>query len=198
MLLGLNTVRGRVLWGAGAAVLIGIAVLAGGQLGVGLDPTNPRVTLSDIERTVSKRFPVPEVSAMELAPQVGGDTAVLFDVRTREEFDQSHIAGAIWVDPDMSAEAFAKTHGEQVRGKKAVFYCAVGVRSGIMAQRVSQSLASFGPTGVLNLTGGAFRWHAQQRPLMSSAGPVRTVHPYDGAWGKLLDRTLASEGLGSR
>lgn len=198
MLLGLRTVRGRVIWGAGAAVLVSIAVLAGGQFVGGFDPTNPRVTLADIERTVSKRFPVPEVSVAELAPEVGGSNAILFDVRTREEFDQSHIAGAIWVDPDMSAEAFARAHGEQVRGKKAVFYCAVGVRSGIMAQRVAQSLASFGPTGVLNLTGGAFRWRAQQRPFMSSAGPVRTVHPYDGAWGKLLDRTLASEGLGSR
>lgn len=190
--------RGRVLWGAGAAVLIGIAVLASGQLVIGLDPTNPRVTLADVERTVSKRFPVSEVSVAELAPEVGGSKAVLFDVRTREEFDQSHIAGAIWVDPDMSAEAFARVHGEQVRGKKAVFYCAVGVRSGIMVQRVAQSLASFGPTSVLNMTGGAFRWHVQQRPLMSSAGQVRTLHPYDGAWGKLLDRTLASEGLGSR
>jgi rhodanese-related sulfurtransferase len=119
-------------------------------------------------------------------------------VRTREEFEQSHIDGAIWVDPDMSAASFAEAHGARVRGKTAVFYCAVGVRSGVMVQRVSQSLAPFGPAATVNLKGGVFRWHAQRKPLMSTAGPVRTVHPYDASWGKLLDRTLAEEGARSR
>jgi rhodanese-related sulfurtransferase len=194
VLLNSKSPRAAVLWGAAAAVLIGIAVLAGGTLAVGFDPANPRVTLSDIERQVSARFPVAEASPVQVAEAMTVGNAVLFDVRTREEFDQSHIEGAIWVDPDMSADSFAAAHGARVRGKSAVFYCAVGVRSGVMVQRVSQTLASFGPVSTVNLKGGAFRWHAQQRPLMSAVGEVRTVHPYDASWGKLLNRTLAEEG----
>jgi rhodanese-related sulfurtransferase len=183
---------------AAAAALIAVALVVAGSFAVGLDPSDPRVTLGDVERQVSAKFPVTEVSVPELAQTMATGNVVLFDVRTREEFDQSHIEGAIWVDPDMSAASFAKLHGQRVRGKAAVFYCAVGVRSGVMVQRVSQSLASFGPTATLNLKGGAFRWHAQQRPLMSTAGPVRAVHPYDEAWGKLLDRTLKAEETVSR
>ncbi len=192
MLLKKITARVALAWAAGAAALIVIAVLAVGQVAAGLDPGNPKVTLGDIERQLSSRFPVPEVGVPQLAQELSAGDVVVFDVRTREEFDQSHIEGAVWVDPDMGAAAFAEAHGARVQGKRAVFYCAVGVRSAIMVQRVSQSLSLFQPKSVLNLKGGAFRWHAQRRPLISTVGQVRTVHPYDAAWGSLLERTLAA------
>ena len=77
-----------------------------------------------------------------------------------------------------------------------VFYCAVGVRSGLMLARVQPVLASKGAQAAYNLRGGIFRWHAAGRSLVADGTGIAptTVHPYDAAWGKLLDRTLASPG----
>lgn len=172
--------------------------LAGGvwlwpQVG-GLDPTNPRVGLSDIEATVSRRYKVREMSSAVLAGRMSAPDIVIFDVREPDEFAQSHIAGAQRVDPGMSSEAFLTRYGRELKGKVAVFYCAVGVRSGIMLDRVQASLPGYGVSAAYNLRGGIFRWHAAGQPVLSEAGVATSVHPYDVDWKQLLDRTLAARG----
>jgi rhodanese-related sulfurtransferase len=159
----------------------------------GLDPTNPAITLSDIERTVTARYPLPELTPAGLSAALKAPGTVVFDVRERDEYATSAIPGAIRIDPGTTAEAFMAQHGAQVAGKQVVFYCAVGVRSGIMAQRTNRQLSAAGASGVYNLRGGIFRWHAEGGDLVAAAGgPASGVHPYDQNWGQLLTRTLQS------
>jgi len=181
---------------AGIATL-SVAVLAFGYLIAstfssrlpGLDPTNPRVTLADIEQVVAAKFPVPEITAPELTAALADPGTVVFDVREADEHAQSHIPGARRVSPGLSGDAFLKTYGAEIVGKRVVVYCSVGVRSGILAQRIAA--ANNEASTVVNLRGGIFRWHATGGRLAApqSTAPVE-VHPYDANWGQLLSRTL--------
>lgn len=182
-------------WIAGAAVLFGaalVAVFMWRTAAGGLDPTNPATTLSDVESTVSRRYPVAEIAVTDLEAALPDPSTVVFDVREATEYAQSRIPGAVRIDPGLSAEAFLARHGKDVAGKRVVFYCAVGVRSGIMAQRTEQIATQSGAAGVYNLRGGIFRWHATGGALLSDGGPAATVHPYDASWRQLLERTLQS------
>ena len=178
---------------ATALALAGFAWVS--STGRAFDPVNPRVTLSDIEATVSQKYPVPEVTDAGLADRLGRADTLLFDVREPDEFAQSHLTGARRIDPEMSAEEFRAAFGPEIKGRTVVFYCAVGARSGRMLARIQPELTSEGAQAAYNLRGGIFRWHAAGRSLVAdgSAGSApQTVHPYDAAWGTLLNRTLAS------
>jgi rhodanese-related sulfurtransferase len=184
-------VRWYVLAGAGALVLTLAVGFGSGAVGE-LDPTDPRVSLADVETKVERRFSVPELTDAALVTALAQPGTMLFDVREASEFEQSHLQGAKRIDPGMSANAFLATYGRELKGKSVVFYCAVGVRSGIMLARVQDKLPTIGTTAAYNLRGGIFRWHASGRPLVARNGPASTVHPYDQSWGQLLDRTLQS------
>lgn len=186
--------RGRWIAGAGGVILA--LALAGSawfwQQNGAFDPANPSVGLADVEATVSRRYKVPEMSSAVLAGRLSAPDVVLFDVREADEFAQSHIAGAQRVDPGMTAQAFLARYGRDLKGKVVVFYCAVGVRSGIMLDRVQAVLPGVGATAAYNLRGGIFRWHATGQSVQSQAGVAASVHPYDADWKQLLDRTLAA------
>jgi rhodanese-related sulfurtransferase len=177
----------------GAAILL-IAALVGvwtvPVLRV-VDPADPQVTLADVERTVAMRYPTAEVTAVGLSAILGRSDTVVFDVREPAEHAQSHIPGARRIDPGMTAAAFMAAHGREIDGKHVVFYCAVGVRSGMMAKRVEAAALGAGAAEIANLRGGIFRWHAVGGQLVHAAGSATSVHPYDAAWGKVLDRVLA-------
>lgn len=157
-----------------------------------LDPTNLQVTLADIETTVANRFAVPEVTDVELVSKIDRPDVVLFDVREADEFEQSHLPGARRIDPGTSAKEFMAAFGAELKDRTVVFYCAVGVRSGMMLARVQAALPASGTKAAYNLRGGIFRWHADRHAVVTQSGPVDTVHPYDDAWRQLLDRTLQS------
>ena len=104
---------------------------------------------------------------------------VLLDVRTPEEWNVSHLAGARQVDPNATAnEAASGT----ARDTPIVTYCSVGYRSGIMAERLRKA----GFTRVQNLEGSIFEWANEHRPLVHDGKPAMRVHPYDAARGRLL------------
>lgn len=187
--------RRRIAAIIGLMAVIGLAT-AGARVArvaaTGLDPENPKVTLTDIETTVHQLYPVPEVNADQLsATLASGRPPVLFDVRERAEYERSHLAGAIHLDPDTTAEDFQSRYGALVANRNAVFYCAVGVRSGIMVERLLKAREQTGNARFANLSGGIFRWYATRRPVVDAKGPADGVHPYDGAWAKLLARTVA-------
>jgi rhodanese-related sulfurtransferase len=193
----------RKVLALGIAVVL-LAGMIGGTIARGAyrsyagwpDPTNPNVTLDDVEATVARRLPVPELTDGELVAKLALGNVVVFDVREADEFAKSHLAGAHRIDPDMSAEAFRERFGAELKGRSVVFYCAVGVRSGYMLARVQPVLAASHAVEAHNLRGGIFRWRTAGRPLiaetMSRPSADAPVHPYDARWGLLLDRTLKS------
>ena len=150
------------------------------------DPSNPAVTLSDLERFVSAKYPVPEIGSAALEARIAAGDVLLFDVREMAEYEVSHIAGATHVEPGSSGAAFLSANGDKLKGKTAVFYCSVGVRSGVMAERVAAAASG---VKVMNLRGGIFRWYKEGRAIVHGSR-ADSVHPYDASWGKLLDRPL--------
>jgi rhodanese-related sulfurtransferase len=105
---------------------------------------------------------------------------VLLDVRTPEEWSVSHLPGARRVDPNASVETAAAGLSKET---PIVTYCAVGYRSGEMAERLRA--ARFG--NVHNLEGSIFQWANEHRPLVHGNESVSIVHPYNTFWGRLLN-----------
>jgi rhodanese-related sulfurtransferase len=153
-----------------------------------LDPADPAVSLDDVEREVIARYRVADITPAALARMLASGEVLLFDVRTPEEHEAGHLPGALRVDPDETADGFLEAHGDRLRGRPLVFYCAVGVRSSRFMVRTLRQVAPHAAAGVYNLRGGVFRWTADGGALVSGTAPGR-LHPYDENWGKLLART---------
>jgi rhodanese-related sulfurtransferase len=123
------------------------------------------------------------ISTSELADWLANKrrpAPVLLDVRTPEEWNVSHLPGAHRVDPNASVENVAAGLSKET---PIVTYCAVGYRSGEMADRLRA--AGFG--NVHNLEGSIFQWANEHRPLVHEDERLSTVHPYSRFWGRLLN-----------
>jgi len=105
---------------------------------------------------------------------------ILLDVRTRAEWEVSHLQGARCVDPE-GDPAIALSGG--TKDAPIVTYCSVGYRSAKAARR----LHGQGYSHVQNLEGSIFAWANEDRPLVHGDYVVRQVHPYDHFWGRLLE-----------
>lgn len=108
---------------------------------------------------------------------------LLLDIRTPEEYAVSHLNGAIRIDPETDDFGALDTLD---RDAPIVAYCSVGFRSSATASK----LQAAGFTNVTNLEGSIFRWANEGRPVYRAGRQVREVHPFDGAWGRLLDAEL--------
>ena len=144
---------------------------------------------SDWEKTkswVRSEFPgVEHVSAEDL--RLGLDSSrkapVVLDVRTAEEYEVSHLPGAIRVDPEGDLPDFLRTLDHEA---SVVAYCSVGYRSSRLVER----LRNEGFTDAKNLEGSIFEWANKGYPLERDGELVQEVHPYDAEWGRLLDPSL--------
>lgn len=176
------------------AAVAGFAVLTlGAQRLSAAEPDQLEKTIEDVAR----RWPnLQHVPTADLARMIKEESAVVFDVRTEQEYSVSHIEGAIRVDPAVDSAEFLKAHAGAVNGKTAVFYCSVGVRSSKLAERVGQGLKEAGARASQNLRGGIFAWHRDGRQLFDDKGAIELVHPYDKTWGKAIKRqeSISTEG----
>lgn len=169
---------------AGAAVVLAVV---GGVLWT----RGQAVSWALVEATLDRQFPtVRPVAPATLAAWLADSTApapVLLDVRTADEYAVSHLPGARRVPPDASAEALRRRALAGLpRDTLVVVYCSVGYRSAALAARLQEA----GFTRVYNLRGSIFRWAGAGRPVVRAGRRVEAVHPYDAAWGRLLDARL--------
>jgi rhodanese-related sulfurtransferase len=136
-----------------------------------------------LKQSLRYRFPkVKWIATEELAEWLADKNRpppVLLDVRTKEEWDASHIPGARRVDPDAPIE---KANSGISKDTPIVTYCAVGYRSGVVATKLREA----GFINVQNLEGSIFQWANEHRSLVRDNKPVKTVHPYGSLWGRLL------------
>ena len=136
-----------------------------------------------VKRQIAAKFPeVPSITTGELAALLADKRAekpLLLDVRTRAEFDVSHLQGAHHVEPDSEPAQLQLT---VIKQAPIVTYCSVGYRSAAFARK----LRAAGFTNVRNLEGSIFQWANEDRPLVKDGKPAQTVHPYDAIWGTLL------------
>jgi rhodanese-related sulfurtransferase len=137
-----------------------------------------------LKKSLRHKFPKIEwISTSELADWLANKhrpAPVLVDVRTPEEWNVSHLPGARRVDPSASTENVSAGLSKDT---PIVTYCAVGYRSGEMAER----LRAAGYNNVHNLEGSIFEWANEHRPLVHEEQRVSTVHPYNSFWGRLLN-----------
>jgi rhodanese-related sulfurtransferase len=111
------------------------------------------------------------------------DPPVLLDTRSENEFDVSHLPGALHVGPNIAGPDI----GELIdRARTVVTYCSIGYRSA----RVAQQLTEMGIKDVHNLEGSIFQWANQGHEVVRNGRAVREVHPFDSTWGVLLKRGL--------
>ena len=137
-----------------------------------------------LKTSLRHKFPKVEwISTSELADWLANKrrpAPVLLDVRTPEEWNVSRLPGARRVEPNASAESAAAGVSKET---PIVTYCAVGYRSGEMAER----LRAAGFTDVRNLEGSIFQWANEHRPLVRNNERVSQVHPYNSFWGRLVN-----------
>ena len=106
---------------------------------------------------------------------------LILDTRKKEEFDVSHIPGAVWVSEkvDENIYAFAKAKKDQ----PIVVYCSVGIRSEDFGER----LKKVGFTNVKNLYGSIFAWKDEGSEVQNNKKqPTDSVHVFSKVWGKYL------------
>ncbi len=137
-----------------------------------------------IDAKIRHDFPqVRRISTAELAGWLKDERRpppLLLDVRTRAEYEVSHLQNARQIEPDAPAAVL-----NTVKDQPIVTYCSVGYRSGAYADR----LRAAGFVNVVNLEGSIFRWANEGRPMVRDGRMVTEVHPYNGTWGLLLNKS---------
>jgi rhodanese-related sulfurtransferase len=151
--------------------------------GVALFAGRP-IAFDAIRRITDHKFPNGKwVSGTALARWRGDPgrvQPVVLDARTEDEYAVSHLQSAVRIDPYRPSLRALRGFPKDTA---IVVYSSVGYRGA----RVADFLARQGYTEVYNLEGGQFRWANAGRPLFRQDRPTAQVHPYDGAWGLLLE-----------
>jgi rhodanese-related sulfurtransferase len=107
--------------------------------------------------------------------------AVLIDVRSKAEFEVSHLLGAIsWPLDQRQVWPIAKLP----TNRQVVVYCSVGYRS----ERAAVFLQEAGVKNVFNLFGGIFRVYNNHQILDAQGQSVDCIHGYNKKWGKWISR----------
>jgi rhodanese-related sulfurtransferase len=111
---------------------------------------------------------------------------VLFDARQKEEYNVSHLPGAIYVGYDEFDSSKIK-HID--KNKTIIVYCSVGYRS----EKIGEKLKDLGFKNVYNLYGGIFDWKNNGYPVVDNCGKeTEKVHPYNDKWGVWLKKGVKS------
>ncbi len=148
----------------------------------GLSPT-----WGEVNALIAHEFPsVPQITVRSLTVWLHDPNRrqpLLLDIRSPAEYAVSHLHNARWVDTAMPVQ---QVMAGIPRTEPVVTYCSVGYRSSAYAQRLIKD----GFTNVQDLQGSIFQWANDGWPVYRHGRAVREVHPYNGYWGRLLNRSL--------
>ena len=144
----------------------------------------PQANLKELVKRLASDYPnIVHRSLAELVEQ--SENVVLVDVRDAEEYEVSHIPGALHIQDLSILQTFIEGQSNEV-----VLYCSVGYRS---AELVRQ-LQAQGVDGVSNFAGSIFDWANHGHPLTNGSQPADTVHPYNWFWGwRYLEKDLRAD-----
>ncbi|MCG8307382.1 MAG: rhodanese-like domain-containing protein [Cytophagales bacterium] len=124
---------------------------------------------------------VPTISSRELAANLqSGKEYVILDIRSRKEFEISHLKNAMLIDYD----TFTGANVQNVPcNSRIIVYCSVGYRS----EKIGEKLLDLGFSNVKNLYGGIFQWKNDGYEVVNN-NSVRTdsVHTYNRNWSQWL------------
>lgn len=121
------------------------------------------------------RFTVPVITVEQLAAlkESEEENLIILDARSREEYEISHIPGAIRVGYDDFSVEHIWTINRQA---KVVVYCGIGERS----EEIAEKMRQMGFKDVHNLYGSIIEWSNQGNTVVDKKGrPTKKVHIYD-------------------
>lgn len=119
---------------------------------------------------------VTQVTPEEVDPNV----VLLLDTREKEEFEVSHLPGALWIGFSDFEESRIPLNPDN---KQIILYCSIGYRS----EKIGEKMQKMGYSEVQNLRGGAFRWVNEGRKMMNTQKQkTNDIHPYNAIWGVWL------------
>ena len=119
---------------------------------------------------------VPTVSADSLSQLAAGNSVVILDTRSKEEFEVSHLPKAKWVDYDTFDSSIVSGIAKDA---VIVVYCSVGYRS----EKIGEKLKQLGFSSVQNLYGGIFQWKNEGKVVVNMRNqPTDSVHAYSKLW----------------
>jgi len=146
---------------AGRALQLVLVALAAATL-VGCGGSSTEGTATAPSTTGTTRVAAVVLASPEEAQALidAGDVKLL-DVRTPEEFEVGHLAGAENID--FYATDFADQIGALDPGEKYVVYCRSGNRSG----KATALMAGMGFTTVTDVDGGIVAWEAAELPTVT-------------------------------
>ncbi|HEY5919435.1 MAG TPA: rhodanese-like domain-containing protein [Chryseolinea sp.] len=139
---------------------------------------------SDFDRKLQSLYKntVPLIRSESLVPEISKQNVVIIDTRSAEEFQISHISGALFLDYD----SFKAENIKNIdKNSKIIVYCSVGYRS----ERIGEQLIKLGFKDVYNLYGGIFDWINDGNLVVNRSG-IRTdsVHTYNKEWSKWVEK----------
>nr|XP_022314208.1 uncharacterized protein LOC111118838 isoform X2 [Crassostrea virginica] len=153
--------------------------------------------------SISKRFPLARnVSTHWLDQRLHegqGSHVKILDCRAENEYDVSHIEGAVRIDYESSPEEILKVAAidqSSIDPLDVVCYCSVGYRSSLVAQKLQDYVkhttgSSNNRMSFFNLEGSLFKWANENRHMTNSEGcETKFAHPYNAVFGKLLNSDL--------
>ncbi len=171
------------MWGLGALGLcLAVAVPVSMKQGRGTASFVVQIAWSSVFRVIDLIWPtVQQLTAAELARHIEAhDPVLLIDTRTKEEYLVSHLPGAVWAESPAQLRAAVRT---VPAAQLIMLYCSVGVRS----SKAAAMLTRDGGHTIANLRGSIFQWANEGRALERDGTVATLVHPYNRAWGLLLD-----------
>jgi len=123
---------------------------------------------------------IPYITTDELISQP--NRPILLDSREFNEYEVSHLKGAIYVGYD-NFEIDSVAQKLPNKDKKIVVYCSLGIRS----ETVALKLKKAGYTNVLNLYGGIFEWKNNENSVYdANENETEKVHAFNKDWSKWL------------
>ncbi len=131
-----------------------------------------------LEKHNSER--VPYISVQELA--MPKTNAVVLDAREPQEYEVSHLKGAICVGyDDFNVEIVEKEILN--KDQEIVVYCSLGIRSEVVADKLKKA----GYTNVKNLYGGIFEWKNKHFSVYNIQDKeTDSIHTFSKKWSKWL------------
>ncbi|MEZ5851737.1 MAG: rhodanese-like domain-containing protein [Hyphomicrobiaceae bacterium] len=177
--------KGKVMHARLPRLLLPVALLFIPNCAYGQQIGSAKVTHDANDLSEAKMIP----AAALVQLRTSKSRLIIFDVRDRDEYQVSHLAGAIHVHPLADPETLAARVARRAKGAIAVFYCTIGRRSATLAEAATSSLKARGATNVFVLTNGIIGWVNAGYPLVDKFGSTRFVHPFDKEIGKALKNT---------
>ncbi|WGK65389.1 rhodanese-like domain-containing protein [Croceiramulus getboli] len=135
--------------------------------------------LSELLKQYNTRS-IPYISPAEL--RMNQEQTLILDAREREEYEVSHIPGAIYIGYSDFDEQELQIADSATR-TPVVVYCSLGIRS----EKIAERLQKMGFSTIKNLYGGIFEWVNQGYPVATMDNrPTQRVHAYSKHWSQWL------------